>query len=87
METLATHEWKPPEPDAAARVAMLVHGVNGWHLTWWRIGSALEVRGWRAMAVAQRGHGRSRRIHGAATIDASPFDEYLDAVLGWASER
>ena len=69
METLATHEWNPPRTDTAALVAVLVHGVMGWHRTWWRVGSALAERRWRVVAVDQRGHGRSPRIAGAATID------------------
>ena len=69
MEILETHEWGPAEPDPTAPVAVLVHGVNGWHRTWWRVGPALAERGWRVIAVDQRGHGRSLRIVGAATID------------------
>jgi pimeloyl-ACP methyl ester carboxylesterase len=69
MEILATHEWNPPEPDPTAPVAVLVHGVTGWHRTWWRVGPALAERGWRVIAVDQRGHGQSPRVAGAATID------------------
>lgn len=69
MEILATHEWNPPEPDASAPVAVLVHGVTGWGRTWWRVGPALAERGWRVIAVDQRGHGRSPRVTGVATID------------------
>ncbi len=46
---------------------MLVHGVTGWHRTWWRVGPALAERGWRVVAVDQRGHGRSPRIDGTTT--------------------
>jgi pimeloyl-ACP methyl ester carboxylesterase len=67
--TLATHEWAPTDADPAdAPVAVLVHGVTGWHRTWWRVGPALAERGWRAIAVDQRGHGRSPRIDGFTTI-------------------
>lgn len=69
MEILATHEWSPAEPGPHARVAVLVHGVTGWHRTWWRVGPALAERGWRVIAVDQRGHGTSPRIQGAATVD------------------
>ena len=72
MESLHTHEWPPTGSDAdaaaAASVAVLVHGVAGWHRTWWRVGPALADRGWRVVAVDQRGHGRSPRIDGYATV-------------------
>jgi pimeloyl-ACP methyl ester carboxylesterase len=79
MEILATHEWNPPEPGPGAPVAVLVHGVTGWHRTWWRVGPALAERGWRVVAVDQRGHGRSPRIAGAATIDEAAED--LEAAI------
>jgi esterase len=66
---LVTHEWPPAENGGAEpRVAVLVHGVTGWHRTWWRVGPALGRLGWRAVAVDQRGHGHSPRIDGFATI-------------------
>jgi len=70
MEPLATHEWPPTGAAAAAAapVVVLVHGVAGWHRTWWRVGPALADRGWRVLAVDQRGHGRSPRIDGHATV-------------------
>lgn len=68
METLATHEWPPAQTDADPPIAVLVHGVTGWHRTWWRVGPALAERGWRVIAVDQRGHGRSPRIQGHASI-------------------
>jgi pimeloyl-ACP methyl ester carboxylesterase len=79
MEILATHEWNPPDTTADAPVAVLVHGVTGWHRTWWRVGPALAERGWRVVAVDQRGHGRSPRIAGAATIDEAAED--LEAAI------
>ena len=81
MEILETHEWGPSEPDPRAPVAVLVHGVNGWHRTWWRVGPAFAQRGWRVIAVDQRGHGRSPRIAGAATIDDLADD--LEAAIEW----
>lgn len=66
---LATHEWPPTTgTPASAPVAFLVHGVTGWHRTWWRVGPALAARGWRVVAVDQRGHGTSPRI-GPATLE------------------
>ena len=66
---LAAHEWPPSgSASSAAPLAVLVHGVTGWHRTWWRVGPALAERGWRVVAVDQRGHGRSPRIEGFATI-------------------
>jgi pimeloyl-ACP methyl ester carboxylesterase len=67
---LATHEWSQPgtDADAASPVAVLVHGVTGWHRTWWRVGPALAERGWRVVAVDQRGHGHSPRMDGHASV-------------------
>jgi len=74
---LATHEW--PAPTAEAPLAILVHGLTGWHRTWWRVGPALAERGWRVVAVDQRGHGHSPRISGHATIGEMAAD--LAAVI------
>ncbi len=76
---LAIHEWRSKDADADAPVAVLVHGVTGWHRTWWRVGPALAERGWRVIAVDQRGHGRSPRLAGPATIDDLADD--LEAVI------
>lgn len=58
---LVVHEWPPRAglADGDAPVAVLVHGVTGWWKTWWRVGPALAVLGWRVIAVDQRAHGRS----------------------------
>lgn len=79
MEILATHEWPPARTDAEAPVAVLVHGVTGWHRTWWRVSPALAERGWRVIAVDLPGHGRSPRIAGVATID--DLAEDLEAAI------
>ena len=77
---LATHEWPPSgTPPSTAPVAVLVHGVMGWHRTWWRVGPALAERGWRVIAVDQRGHGHSPRIDGFANI--ADFAGDLAAVI------
>jgi pimeloyl-ACP methyl ester carboxylesterase len=78
--TLATHEWTPPGAGAAdAPVAVLVHGLKGWHRTWWRVGPALADHGWRVVAVDQLGHGASPRIAGAASAD--DFADALEATI------
>ncbi len=81
---LATHEWPPPRTDAgaAARVAVLVHGITGWWSTWWRVAPALAERGWRVTAIDQRGHGESPAIDGVATADslAADIGATLDAL-------
>ncbi len=66
---LATHEWLPPTGAAAdVPIALLVHGVTGWHRTWWRVGPALAEHGWRVVAVDLRGHGHSPPIVGLVTV-------------------
>ena len=94
---LATNEWLPPDATGPPPSVVLVHGVAGWHRTWWRVGPALAERGWRAIAVDQRGHGRSPRIGRfttigelaedlAATIEAvgAPVDALIGHSLGAA---
>ncbi|HEY6607817.1 MAG TPA: alpha/beta hydrolase [Candidatus Limnocylindria bacterium] len=81
---LVTREWPPVLPadgaaDAAAPVAVLVHGVTGWHRTWWRVAPALAAHGWRVVAVDQRGHGHSPRIDGIVTI--RDFASDLEATI------
>jgi pimeloyl-ACP methyl ester carboxylesterase len=86
---LATHEWSPAGTDPTAPVApvaLLVHGITGWWRTWWRVGPALADRGWRVIAIDQRGHGGSPAIEGRATGEtlASDIGATLDD-LGVAS--
>jgi pimeloyl-ACP methyl ester carboxylesterase len=79
---IAMHTWPPDAPSAPGgprRTAVLVHGVTGWHRTWWRVGPALAARGWTVVAVDQRGHGRSPRIDGWVTVGDLAAD--LAAVL------
>ena len=78
---LATHEWPPARTDVGADtpVAVLVHGITGWYRTWWRVGPALADRGWRVVAVDQRGHGQSPRIGGRARV--GDFADDLGAIV------
>jgi pimeloyl-ACP methyl ester carboxylesterase len=73
---LATHEWPPVRTDLGrpAPVAGLVHGITGWWRTWWRVAPALADRGWRVMAIDQRGHGTSPAIDGIATAESLAAD-------------
>jgi pimeloyl-ACP methyl ester carboxylesterase len=73
---LATHEWPPArtDPGAPPPVAVLVHGITGWWRTWWRVGPALAVRGWRVIAIDQRGHGESPPIDGIAAAESLAAD-------------
>ena len=73
---LASHEWLPSRTDAGAPapVAVLVHGITGWWRTWWRVAPALADRGWRVIALDQRGHGTSPPIDRIATADTLAAD-------------
>jgi len=64
------HEWQArgPAPGVRPPTAVLVHGVTGWHRTWWRVAPKLADRGWRVVAVDQRGHGHSPRIEAFTTV-------------------
>jgi pimeloyl-ACP methyl ester carboxylesterase len=64
---LARVEWKP-DAAADAPMALLVHGVTGWHRTWWRVGPTLAAAGWHVTAIDQRGHGHSPRVSGTVTV-------------------
>ncbi len=83
---LAIHEWQPPSADAAqdAPISVLVHGVTGWHRTWWRVGPALAAQGWRVVAVDLPGHGHSPPIDGTVTMQqlAAEVLEVIDALDG-----
>lgn len=81
---LATHEWSRSATVDSDRTAVLVHGVTGWHRTWWRVGPALADLGWRVVAVDQRGHGRSPRIDGHTTVPelADDLATTIEAVGG-----
>lgn len=85
---LATREWNVATATGVATpVAVLVHGVTGWHRTWWRVAPALADAGWRVVAVDQRGHGHSPRIAGTVTVrdlaaDLAGVIEGLDESVG-----
>jgi pimeloyl-ACP methyl ester carboxylesterase len=74
-----THGWDPGAGVVSAPKALLVHGVTGWHRTWWRVGPALAAAGWQVVAVDQRGHGTSPRMGGAVKVGDLASD--LDAVV------
>lgn len=73
---LATHAWPPSGRGAgdSAPLVVLVHGITGWWRTWWRVAPALAQRGWRVVAVDQRGHGTSPPIEGIATAESLAAD-------------
>jgi pimeloyl-ACP methyl ester carboxylesterase len=73
---LATHAWEPSGGATRdpAPVIVLVHGITGWWRTWWRVAPALAERGWRVVAVDQRGHGTSPPIDGVATAESLAAD-------------
>ena len=54
MPTLPAQHWGDP---AAARRALLVHGLTSDGGTWWRVGEALASAGWFVTAVDLRGNG------------------------------
>lgn len=88
---LATHTWPENAAASDAPTIVLVHGVTGWHRTWWRVGPALAHEGWRVIAPDLRGHGRSPRIEGFTTVQEMADDVRavidglgapIDAVIG-----
>ena len=83
---LASHAWDPGAGGTPRPLAVLVHGVTGWHRTWWRVGPALAALGWRVVAVDQRGHGHSPRIDGTTTSGelADDLATTIDALGGSA---
>ena len=62
-DRLFSREW-----GAGDRVAVLLHGMQGESRTWWQVGPALAVRGYRVIAVDLPGHGFSPPDH-AATLE------------------
>ncbi|MFJ9691490.1 alpha/beta fold hydrolase [Kitasatospora sp. NPDC101183] len=73
---LHTREWGTGD-----RVALLVHGIMSDHRTWRRIGPALAERGYRVIAVDQRGHGLSPRGTGATPQEAYALDAYAEDLV------
>jgi pimeloyl-ACP methyl ester carboxylesterase len=53
---LASHCWGPR---AAARQALLIHGLSSTGSVWWQIAEALARNGYRVVAPDLRGHGDS----------------------------
>ena len=50
--------WGDP---AAAKSALLLHGLTSAGAVWWRVASGLAAEGWFVVAPDQRGHGRAPR--------------------------
>jgi pimeloyl-ACP methyl ester carboxylesterase len=73
---LHTHEW-----GSGDRVALLVHGIMSDHRTWRRVGPALAERGYRVIAVDQRGHGRSPRGTGETPQQRYALDAYAEDLV------
>ncbi|MEV7597039.1 alpha/beta fold hydrolase [Kitasatospora sp. NPDC089797] len=73
---LHTEEWGTGE-----RVALLVHGIMSDHRTWRRVGPALAERGYRVIAVDQRGHGRSPRGTGATPRERYALEAYAEDLV------
>jgi pimeloyl-ACP methyl ester carboxylesterase len=55
---------------ADAPTVLLVHGAGMDHTVWAMQGRHLAFHGWNALAIALPGHGRSRSLPPAATIEA-----------------
>ena len=85
--TLPRIAWGSP---AAARRALLVHGLGSSAALMWRLGDALAMAGWHATAVDLRGHGDAPRsldyavgAYGADLVDTAPVGGGAwDAVIG-----
>ncbi len=58
---LNTRTWGDP---AAARSAVLIHGVTSNAASWARVGPVLAAEGYYAVAVELRGHGSSPKANG-----------------------
>ncbi len=69
---LATTSWG----EEGRPLAVLVHGVSASWRTWWRVGPWLAQRGWQAIAVDLRGHGKSPRATYGLTPDGLTNDLY-----------
>ncbi|MGW7443499.1 alpha/beta fold hydrolase [Kitasatospora sp. NPDC054795] len=70
---LHTQEW-----GSGDRIALLIHGIMSDHRTWRRVGPALAERGYRVIAVDQRGHGLSPRGAGRTPQERYALDAYAD---------
>lgn len=73
---LHTQEW-----GSGDRVALLVHGIMSDHRTWRRVGPALAERGYRVIAVDQRGHGRSPRGTGRTAQERYALEAYAEDLV------
>ncbi|AUG75515.1 hypothetical protein CFP65_0553 [Kitasatospora sp. MMS16-BH015] len=73
---LNTQEWGTGD-----RVALLVHGIMSDHRTWRRVGPALAERGYRVIAVDQRGHGLSPRGAGETPQERYALEAYAEDLV------
>ncbi len=68
---LSTHTWGDP---AAARSAVLIHGVTSSAASWVRVGPALADWGFYVVAPELRGHGDSPKADGQYALDLMTAD-------------
>lgn len=92
--TLPRRSWGNP---AAARRALLVHGLGSNGALMWRYGVTLADAGWRAVAIDLRGHGTAPRtldytiaayaadLAGTLPTDKKPWDLVIGHSLGGAA--
>lgn len=62
------------------RSVLLIHGLSSSHDTWWRVGPALEARGWEVASVDLAGHG-GRSIGAVRSVAAMAQDVVAQDML------
>ena len=78
---LAHLEWRPAG-DAAAPLAVLLHGVGGGRQGWMHTGATLAAQGWRVLAADQPGYGLSPLIE---PYDIAGMAEAVRRLVVWAA--